>query len=252
MMLRKAPMARPTLSRVLDLLGQVAKGPSQQTATAPGLGALAKAAAEHVGKEAIREAAEAEGRARANERRLLSDEAKAILRSSAEELWRRIADAIPEARRGKEKERLRLHVGSAVLEVNYQDGMVIPTDGFPRSKWDVVTGAVIGVEQSGPLYEWNASLWYTNRGSGDDYRWLEVGYQTSPFVQYRQKYEPFALAAGDADRAHSHALDVVQAAYGPVPIDLESLDSFCDRWARILAAASRGQLQYPPDYGLAR
>jgi serine/threonine-protein kinase len=253
MMLRKTPAARPTLGRVLELLAQVAKESGRQAVPArPGLSALAQAAAEHAGKEALREAAEAEHLARANERRALAEEGKAALRGSSEELWRRIKEAIPEARRGSEKERLRLYVGPAVLEVNYVDGMVISPDEFPRSKWNVVTGAVIGVEQSGPPYEWNASLWYTNRGGGGDYRWVEVGYQTSPFVQYRKKYEPFALGVADADRAHSPAMDVVQAAYGPLPIDLESFDGFCDRWARILAAASRGQLRYPPDYGLAR
>ena len=253
MLMRKTPAARPSHERILTLLQRIMEQqPQPSDAGGSGLDELARAAAEIVQKRAAEEAVAAEHSARWEERRALAMEAKEILRGVFDELCARITEAVAEARCSRESDVLKIHAAGAVLEIDLRSEWVISRDEFPQSEWDVVTGAFIGVEQREPRYDWNTSLWYTNLRSRRDYRWYEVAYETHAFSSHRAEYEPFALRPEDADRAAGPAMGDVTIAYGPEPIDDENVDSFCDRWARLLAAASRGQLRYPPNYSLIR
>jgi len=104
------------------------------------------------------------------------------------------------------------------------------------------------IEQHEPEYEWGASLWFTNLGAGDLFRWYEASYFESPLLRSdarRFRHSPFFLNAEDADRAHAPALDRYAIAYGPLTIDDEDFPSWCDRWSGLLAKASQSSLSQP-------
>jgi hypothetical protein len=247
-MLRKHPGGRPSLSRVIDVLNNIAAGNNEANQGA-GLASLAQAGA-----------AAAEGAARAEAVRLeqaMTREARQNFAHSAFEnltaiiltLFERIQDAAPTAfRPGDTLDMLELQFESALLRVMWLfRGTAIPEDAFENSGWDVVAGASITVTQNAPqLYEWSASLWYTNMGHDNEFRWWEVLYMTHPLLQRRRDYEPFALIdPAKADMAAAPGMNEYMLAAEPRPIDDEDIDDFYRRWEDLLAKAYRGELAIP-------
>ena len=248
MMLRKVPDARPSRSRVLTILDQIISAVDQQSGE--GLKELAIAGAEVERQRAEREAEEARTRAVQDARAQLANEGKAILKDIFEDLCESVVQSVPNAYKRQEGNSSFICIEGSGIELNLRSEAPIPKDAFPQARWDVVTGAIIQVKQAAPTYEWTASLWYTDRGHQSGYRWYEVAYQTGAFSSRRAAYEPFALNPEEADRAAGPAMHIVNVAYGPFAIDDEDVDAFCDRWARLLAAACKGELRYPPNYSL--
>lgn len=239
MMLRKSPDARPSAQRAIEVLDQVVAKPIRSE------GALTKLAAAGVRHEQAQSAAEAEQarkQAEKSARAELVSDASAILGEIAIELADRVKSGVPNANVRLDKQALTISIGDATLSLDTSVS-THAAGSFKRSKWDVIAGASIKVAQIRPYHERSASLWYTRQNhAGADYRWYEVGYMGNPFMG-RFQYQPAAGDAEIADRAHSNAVDAVQAAYGPVVIDGEHAESFADRWLNTLAAACDGRLQ---------
>lgn len=246
MMLRKEPEARPSLARVLSILDQQQQG--AQPATDRALDSLALAAATHEKKQAEAAAARERDKSAQAKRDALAAEAKRTLGSIFDELANRITQSVPNASVTKSGSSMYIRVGPATLELDLglRDG-ALAEDAFPRSKWDVICGAVIEVNQTAPPHKRAANLWYTRQGNrAADYRWYEVGYAGNPLTQRGFEFEPAAVTAERADRAHWAGMDVVQVAYQPTPIDDENVEAFCQRWTHILAEACAGRLQNVP------
>lgn len=247
MMLRKAPGARPSLARVGAVLNQILQSGAAPRSD-PALDRLAVAAAAHERQQAEVAAEMEKARSVQAQRNALAIDARTTLLRVFGELARRITASVPSAVVRSTGSSHVISVGPAKLEMDLRMANgALNEDAFPRSEWDVICGAVIEVEQSSPHYKRAASLWYTRRGDKrGDYRWYEVGYEGNPLTGQGFEFQPAAVTPELADRAHSPAMDVVQASYPPVPIDDEDVGSFCERWAHILAEACAGKLQHMP------
>ena len=164
-------------------------------------------------------------------RNALAADARNILVRVFDELVRRITDSIPTATARKTGSSHVVQVATATLDLDL--GMtthVMGEDAFPRSHWDVICGAAVEVNQGTPPHKRAASLWYTRRtDTRGNYRWYEVGYEGNPLTRQGFQFEPAAVTAELADRAHSNAMDVIQTSYPPIPIDDEDEDAFCQR-----------------------
>ncbi len=119
---------------------------------------------------------------------------------------------------------------------------------FKNSGWDVICGAVITVIQQKPNpYRWSSSLWFTDKGELDSYRWVEVSYFYN--ASKRRDEFPFAPMAltdiDDADKAAGKIMHCFSTATNPIPIDYELEEDFILRWEEIFAKACKGELSYP-------
>jgi len=246
MTLRKQPDARPSIARVIQVLDSIAKGAGENRDSA--LDKLASAAAEHERIVADSAAAGEKARSIQVQRRELAAEARRTLASLCEQLAQRISESVPTAFITRSNTELRIGVGSSTLEVDWQhSGQVFSADGWPRSGWDVICGAVIQVVQGKPTSKRAANIWYTRQNNPTgDFRWYEVAYESNPLSGRGFEFEPVAVTPELADRAHWNGMDVVQPAYGPFAIDDEDIDAFCQRWTHILAEACAGGLQRLP------
>jgi serine/threonine-protein kinase len=242
MMLRKASEARPSRDRVRTVL----KGVLAEDVASGGsdtLARLASAADAHERAQAQAAAEAARQHTAAANRRAILDDAQATLRELGDELEHRVVHSIPNASVSRGRGSLLIRVGIASLTLKL-DAHYCLEDAFPRSGWDVIAGSAISVTQSEPDKKRSASLWFTRRESRDgEYRWCEVGYAANPLSGRAFAYRPIALNAELADRAHWKAMDVVQVAYPPMPIDAEDADEFCERWLFQLAVAAEGGLE---------
>lgn len=242
MMARKKAEARPSLSRVVSQLEQIATEPLPAT---PGnaIGMLAEAGASAAIIELAREADAARSAADAAARSELAKLAHEVLRENAERLWGKIHAAAPAAKRttGNRSSDLMISVGTALLALSFGRG-VVPRSEFRESGWDVVASAVVRVAQSDRGPQWASSLWYVRLPGAADFRWMEVGY----FAPFSAQDAPFACEVGrDADLAAAPILHSVAHAFGPTAIDDEDESSFHERWVWLLAQAASGSLQRP-------
>jgi serine/threonine-protein kinase len=246
MAMRKEPDARPSLMRVRQILTQPT--PVSGTPDAA-LGKLAAAAAAHEAQLAEGDAERRRAQATRHKRDALAAEARRTLRTIGEQLAKRITENVVGASASWTRDSLEIHVGSASLQLDLDTstGHYGPND-FPRSQWDVICGASIGVEQrSRRPQKRSANLWYTRqRSKTGDYRWFEAAYEGNPLTGKGFEFEPAAANVELADRAHSNAMDVVQVSYGPYAIDDEDLETFVQRWTHILAAAASGEMERLP------
>jgi len=266
MMLRKTPEVRPTLNRVIDILGVIQKEDTSQP-SGQGKVALAEAGAEIVSLEAKREALQKAHEEEIVKRFQIGNEAYELFKDLVKKLFLRIVEATPVAEvdffvpkqplkseieqilsRGGE---CCVRLGTARLLIEYlnQKNSPFSLDMWSRSQWDVVHGAIIKIRQLIPKYEWSASLWYSKLPDDDNYRWREVSYFGSPLIPKKKldiEYEPFALRnINAAVEAVLPIMDIYQIAFGPKPIDDEDFETFCDRWSDLLAKAAKGQLCHP-------
>jgi eukaryotic-like serine/threonine-protein kinase len=243
MMLRKSPGARPSSARVKSVLNQIPIQADKNRPARP-LEQLAAAAARHEEEQSQAEAARNRQLAAEQARAALVTDAQAILREIGNELVERISSAVPNASVVRKPDAVMISVASSTLELELNLKRY-SADAFPRSKWDVIAGTAIGVHQAKPQHSRSASLWFTRRNHpGAEYRWYEVGYMGNPIAGRSFNYQPAAVEADLADRAHSPAMDVVQEAYAPVSIDGEDTDAFIERWLNTLAAACNGRLAH--------
>jgi serine/threonine-protein kinase len=246
-MLRKTLDTRPSLTRVMQILDQIQEN---TVASAPDTAyeRLAAAAADHEKKQAEADAIRERARTVAQKRADVAAEARNILRRITNELAKGVRNSAPSATAEWRGTSLFVHVGEASLELDLEaGGSLLAEDAFPLSQWDVICGAIIKVIQSSPRHERAANLWYTKRSDRKaDYRWYEVGYEWSPLTERASEFEPAAVTAELADRAHSTAMGVIQTAYQPTLIDDEDTETFCRRWADILAEACAGRLHGLP------
>lgn len=247
MMLRKLPQTRPSLGRVLATL-QTIKEKKPVPGVTAGLDRLAAVAADHERVQAETESERQKAQREFENRVALALEARKILEDVFRVLADQVVKSVPSAKLGGDGSSRIIQVGDAFLELDLEKTSRPLNEGaFARSHWDVLCGAVIEVRQRSPSWKRQASLWYTRRNDKNaDYRWFEVGYEGSPFSSRRPEFEPCALDAEGADRAHSAAVDIVQVSYPPIAIDDEDVHGFCKRWVFILAEACAGRLQNLP------
>jgi serine/threonine protein kinase len=250
MMLRKMPKARPGLDRVINLLRDIAAAQESEKLQGSGFDALAQAGAADAEAALLADAAQMEYEDKQRARRKLADSALQTLRKVIDVLFERVVTVAPTASRFDNQfgmPRL-VEFGTASIKIGLvTGGRPIPEGVFQRSGWDVVVGATICVTQSKPKpYEWGASLWYTNLGRDEEYRWWEIPYMTTPLLRRDVRYQPFAVSdLSEADKAAAPGMHTIALAAEPRPVDDEDIDDFCDRWADLLAKAHSGQLRHP-------
>ncbi len=257
MMLRKNQDSRPDLYRVMRILRNISESDDDCLSQA-GLSALMEAGANVATRQAEEEAKLEAEKLKLEKRNEIYHEAYNILVKVIDQMFDRILHLAPAAKCNKKlsqpQDRVLKHgsisLGDAqlVLEHFYIDG-ALPDDAFIQSKWDVITGALISVQQRKPKYIWSSSLWYSKLPDDDNYRWREVSYFVNPFIpkeELKVKFEPHLLRKyADADEAASQTSSSYQIAFGPKSIDDEDFDDFCNRWADILAKAANGKRSRP-------
>lgn len=250
MMLRKEPLSRPSLKRVLQQLEIFGKD-SSPLEGAQKLGEVGAVIAESKSQEEATEQAE---RAAKERRERHATAALKILDDLSNKLFRRIAEGTVEATRVSRPYPANWNTRSNVTDSISLGGaqLTLGIYGealhgmFLQSGWDVLAGGFIRVEYVGRSYSRGASLWYTTLGKeADDYRWYEVCYMLSPFSSKQRDDQLFALPPGEeADLAASTGMTEYQFGAKPEPIDDEDFTVFCDRWMGLLANAAAGKLDH--------
>ncbi len=241
-MLRKIPQGRPEIERIKKILNSVIEQKSAEKRR-EGFEQLAKYGEEDAKRVAEEEAWRIKAKAELKGRHELGKEGFTILGQVKDSLFNKIDELVPTLNEMYENS---IESNNVVLEINYPfKESVFGKDTFKISNWDIVVGAAINIRQISPFYEWGSSLFFTNRGIGDRYRWWEVPY-FSPQRDIK-KYAPFALSnPTEIDWANSsHRRGTFQMADEPKPIDDEDIEDFIDRWCRIFAQAGKGVLRYP-------
>lgn len=251
-MLAKEQIRRPRFDRVLNRL----KTPQENGSPTRGARALAEVGADLAERIASKEAQATSARHEEKRRERLAIAALRELDDLSNQLFDKIVAVAPALSRTARPYPFHFdarslgftdeaHVEQAVLRLHVGNwGLVIPKEKFPQSGWDVVTGGGIHVETSGK-YARSASLWYTNLGSGDEYRWYEVCYM-GILGAGNPQHEPFNLGPGpDADLAASQVVHTYQLAANAKAIDSEDFEAFCDRWMMLFAQAASSRLEHP-------
>lgn len=242
MMLRKDPKTRPKLERVIQRLGSFIENDEQKNDNI--VPNPLENADMHVSKAiSFQESKKAKNISRMEERKRLSIDAHRILKGLIGNLFDRILNVASNAQR---QSPTTIHLGNAVLDIDFLND--IYGDPSSQSPWDMIAGAMINVKQSNPSYIWGSTLWYTNIGVDNNYRWYEVSYMISPMSPRGGPipFEPFAMSGIiDAQNAASPSISTTQIAYGPKPIDDEDSEAFYLRWEKLLAVAVEGKLERP-------
>jgi len=237
MALRKAPQSRPTLERVHRLLEAIGRDEREST----GSSALAAAGARVAEIEAAEEAAKISTEEARTKRRRTAQDALERLTLLMRDLTLRVQENAPLARGSSNT--IELGEGQLGWEITHE---YFEPDAFAKSGWDVYAGARFWVAQSRGDYRGrSACLWYTEIGTGEDLRWYEVAYMQNALIPAPSPISPTAIDPDDADAATGPAVTIYQIASGPLPIDDEDFEAFCDRWMERLALASARQLTRP-------
>jgi serine/threonine-protein kinase len=243
MMLRKVPESRPSLERIAKILETITK--IQVGDSGKRLAALAKAGASVVQQQAEEESKEAKEKSEREKRKAIAQQAEAIFVQVREELFADISVAAPAA---IQEDNSRIRLGKAVLVMQLIGGQTgYAPESFPSSKWDVVLGGKIAVRQETPRYIWSSSLWFSKIVQDGNYRWREVSYFGSPFLNEKSGFEPHCLEdIVQADEASGPGIVAAyQVAFGPQCIDDEDVEGFKERWCDLFTRAVNGQLCVP-------
>lgn len=253
MMLRKPPQSRPSIDRVIAGLRAIESSPSNRIGG--GLGALAEVGVSDAAEIARREAEQEKVFASKRSRSEIAGAAFEIFHNVVDNLFVAIENQAPTAHRSQNTGSRRINLGRATLRVDFVgEGKPIAKDTFADAGWDVIAVAGIKVQQIEPACEWGASLWYTNLGDGEQFRWYEVGYFESPLLRpetRQHQHEPFFANPDQANEAHAPVLGRYQVAYGPLAIDDENFTDFANRWAGLLAKSAAGKLRQPSQLPIA-
>jgi serine/threonine-protein kinase len=242
-MLRKIPANRPTADAVKSSLSQLSyqSMPSQEFAELSRVASM-------ISEEAARKEAEEIQQTREKiQREKIAKEAKTILNEIISDLFSKIQNYASNALIYSKSGVRSIELGKAKLSVDFSMFNTIPEDAFSRSRWNVITGAVIMVTQElNRPYEWGANLWYTNLGQTGGLNWWEIMYMTSPFLTPRKRFEPYAETDLNlADKAGSNTMDIIQFGSVPKQIDFGNEEEFYKRWVNYLTSAVSGNLSKP-------
>jgi len=247
-MLAKAAESRPGRPRIKEILKSIGSdgGGRRISALLAKAGADAIAARREAEVQAIRLKHEGE------QRDLAARAAWSFLSGVAETLVSDIVAEVPAAQRSQGGGLQggwvvwQVGIGPGVLSIRLPaDREAFPKDAFMGSTWDVLMGADVRVTQDAPEHSWGASLWFTNQGIEDNYRWWEVGYMSNPLMREQARFAPFALIdLRQAAGVHCGAMGALQEAYDPRLVDTDAID-FRDRWTHVLALAGQGKLETP-------
>lgn len=245
-MLDKAPETRPAPKSVLRRLERVDTLPGTG-----GLGELQSADLEEVKR--VAEARRADSIARSEHERQVAirDSAARSLVFLGEQLSTSVLGAAP----------------SAVLHPGYREGWTIelgkatlsldslspcePDQWKLESRGNFVTYARSGiiVRQPSDRYGYTGrshSLLYGTPKGQSEVSWYEVGFMYHALTSRESTEVPFRLDSdSSAAEAFSGIMGLFQIAWSPVPLELDNLDEFIDRWAEWLARAVRGSLRKP-------
>lgn len=248
LMLRKIPESRPSPERVKNRLIEIEQSFDQPSVGA-GFDALAiagaKAAEEANKQEVLRIAAEKEKIKRQELARFASRSLDQII----ETLFETINKFAPTAKIHRQPNPY-VWLGSALLKIELPSrNEALDSVFFEKCAWEVIMIAKMTISQENPKYVWGANLFYADPNRSGEFRWYEVMFMTSPLSRHRPSSEPFCIDYtnyGDAAIAlGGSAIGLIQLAAKPIPIDDEHLDSFCNRWAELLAKAFSGELSHP-------
>lgn len=240
-MLAKPMRGRPSLEAVVQELTSI-RNRAAATAGRPSL--LASAGAAVAEETSKRQAAEVKAAEKNFERLALQRHAHVVLRPIAEELFRRIKEEAPNT-----DVRSLGRPGYPTFDARLLDGTLSMTVGhfaevsrevFDGCSWDVLCGDIVMVQAG--RYIRSASLWYTDKGTGN-YGWWEAAYWS--FNPDRWKQPCYLHPGRDAALAASNALHRWSFAYPPKPVDGENAEKFYIRWMDFFAQAALGQLKPP-------
>ncbi len=250
MMLRKAPEARPTRERAIKLLEEFLADHDKAKPSPGAFSTLAHAGAMDAVRQAAQESEAGKQQVELARRAQLAKDASRTFTEVVENLLTAIQRDAPSAtieRPGRGASGWQAILGSSLLEIKkLLTDRHYGYDGVERREWDIIMGATINVTQKGAsYYVWGASLWYARVG-GDQYRWWEVGYMDSPRFGRGNDFQPFALdSVQTALKVIGPAMDVIQEAYKPRPIDDEDMGNFVQRWIELFVKAYHGELAHP-------
>jgi len=246
MMLRKPADARPSAQRVIAVLEWLDVQPLQPDRNAV-IDRLANVAAAHERQRSIAESARHDAAREQERRKALAAQARTILEDVFDRLAKYIVSDVPNASVERKASVRGVAIATGKLELDLGTLDALAADAFPRSRWDVITKALIRVEQQTPkYYRRSASLWYTRRADPKSaYRWYEAAYEANP-LSGRFQYQPCAQPPEQADLAHGPGMATIQESYPPEAIDDEDIEAFCWRWAHLFAVACEGGLEQLP------
>jgi hypothetical protein len=244
MMLRKDPLSRPGIDRVIKVLSQSLE-PSAGQSGADGYRPLQEAAARIAAEVAQREAAARRQDQEAAQRRRTLAAGKASLRNSLTKVAERLLQGAPNLHVSNEELRFALELGGGRLDVNIPVNEVpIPPNSLPRSGWDVVaTASVVARQLSPDMRAEGAMLYYVKTPNTHDYRWWEVHFEPNPLRGRPVSRGPYLPDINMADAALKPISGVPYVVRGtPTPIDDENLEETCIRWGLWMANAAAGKL----------
>jgi len=236
MLMRKSPESRPLLKRVRKLISEGLATSKESVQEFDALASInAKLEEKHSQEEAEREA----NRLKKQKRDEIAKEALQNLRAIYEQLLARITRAAPKASRSGNN----ITLGDGWLELKITTTNSFPWDRFKHSGWDVIAVAQIGVSQMTRKAGISSSLFYAKRRGDEEYRWWEVGFNFGMFVGKRFTNHIAMDNFEHVDIALSQIMGQYADEYGPTAIDDENAETFCLRWANLLAQASEGRLK---------
>jgi hypothetical protein len=264
-MLRKPPESRPSLERARELCARIAAGYVEPN---PGtdVNALARVGARAAQSQAEDEAQRSADTQEWERRMVIAEEADQIVMRILHEFVAEVTVFAPTAEvlferpvpdswwlswlspsmwrwflLNQEKPLLlSVELQDIKLEAHYftrheaplfsRRRRVLARKAFHRSGWDVILGVRLALQRrEHEIY--SASLWYTNLGIHEAYRWYEVRYSKRSWLGGRAVG---ALEPSRADRATSQN-GRYEVLFGPTSIDDEDGKSFCSRWLKHLS-----------------
>lgn len=239
--LLKASAARPTPSNLVARLERAG-----EESRMPGASALADANRAHAETLAALDSFAAAQQSESERREILFDSAKALHSIILEQLVDRITEEAPSTSISKAQGRLEVRLGDGSLTLARQTIVPAGTWGGANIGLDVIAHSSIEVTQPADQYGYRGrshSLYFCDFAVSGEYGWFEVAYMR--LLSSSGDVAPFSLPPEEAVSALGQGLGAYQLAYGFLPVRLDELDAFIDRWLLWFAASSRRALSYP-------
>ncbi|MEV0292138.1 serine/threonine-protein kinase [Nocardia sp. NPDC050710] len=167
-----------------------------------------------------------------------------------------IEDAAPAAIVAKSAHGWSIRLGNAELRLT-KPRVSAGTDwgGWqPQPVFDVVATATIDLrfptDENG-REGLSHSLWFGDIQQAGRYKWFECAFSTIYLAGKRNSVDPFALEPGaDAARALAKGMDIVRHLAWPFTrLEVDDLNDFISRWARLFARAAAGDRYTPSANG---